>query len=191
MKRGFILFAVLLVLVAFTDTYATGRKDKKKEKTEKVEKLSKYDKLFKGKKVDTKKGFMTLHLVNDKIYFEMPLSLLDREFLLGSKIMETTDMGSGIIGLMGTDPKHFTFSLQDSTLMMHELSRPNQTPLYSDSDEAGVQEAIRMNSIRPIISSFPVMAYNADSSAVVFDMTDFLVGHDEDMTPFCLSLIHI
>ena len=185
MKRGFILFAVLLVLVAFTDTYATGRKDKKKEKTEKVEKLSKYDKLFKGKKVDTKKGFMTLHLVNDKIYFEMPLSLLDREFLLGSKIMETTDMGSGIIGLMGTDPKHFTFSLQDSTLMMHELSRPNQTPLYSDSDEAGVQEAIRMNSIRPIISSFPVMAYNADSSAVVFDMTDFLVGHDEDMTPFC------
>ena len=184
MKRSFVLFTVLLVLVAFTDIHAAGRKDKKKKDTEKVEKLSKYDKLFKGKKVDTKKGFMTLHLVNGKIYFELPVSLLGREFLLGSKIVETSDMGSGTVGLMGTRPKHFAFSLQDSTLMMCEISRNGQLPLYSDSSEEGVQEAIRMNSIHPLINSFPVLAYNADSTAIVFDMTDFLVGHDEDMTPF-------
>ena len=184
MKRSFVLFTVLLVLVAFADIHAAGRKDKKKKDTEKVEKLSKYDKLFKGKKVDTKKGFMTLHLVNGKIYFELPVSLLGREFLLGSKIVETSDVGSGTVGLMGTRPKHFAFSLQDSTLMMCEISRNGQLPLYSDSSEEGVQEAIRMNSIHPLINSFPVLAYNADSTAIVFDMTDFLVGHDEEMTPF-------
>lgn len=185
MKRGFILFMIVLGLAAFMDVSAAGKKDKKKVQAEKTEKLSKYDKLFKNKKVDTKKGFLTLHMVDGKIYFEMPVALLGREFLLGSKIVETSDMGSGIVGLMGSAPKHFTFMLQDSMLMMREVSRNGQVPLYSDSKEDGVQEAIRINSIHPIIKSFPVMAYNADSTAVVFDMTDFLVGHDEDMTPFC------
>lgn len=185
MKRSFILFMIILGLVAFTGASAAGKKDKKKGKTQKTEKLSKYDKLFQGKQVDTKRGFLTLHMVGGKIYFEMPVSLLGREFLLGSKIVETTDQGSGIVGLMGTRPKHFTFMVQDSTLMMREVSRSGQSLLYSDSDEEGVQEAIRINSIQPIVESFSILAYNADSTAVVFDMTDYLVGHNDDMTPFC------
>ena len=35
MKRSFVLFTVLLVLVAFADIHAAGRKDKKKKENKK------------------------------------------------------------------------------------------------------------------------------------------------------------
>ena len=187
MKKSCILLVMLLLTVAVMDVQAMDRRKKKqeKEKTEEVKKLSKYEKLFDGKQVETKKGCLTLHRVEDKIYFEMPVALLGREFLLGSKVVRTTDLGSGIVGLMGVTPKHFRFVMEDSTLYMQEISRKGKLPLFSDSPEEGVQEAIRVNSLEPIVKSFPVLAYNADSSAVVFDMTEWMLSHDDDMNPFC------
>lgn len=177
--------ALLLALGAGGDASAAGKKkDRKKKGAEKTEKVSRYDKLFKDKKVQTAKGMMTLHLVDGKkVYFEMPVTLLGREFLLGSKIMETTDQGSGTVGLMGQDPEHIRFSLTDSTLRMSLVSGPKRALLCSDSEEEGVQEGMRINNIEPVVQSFKVLAWNADSTALVFDMTSYLVAHNENLVP--------
>ena len=45
-----------------------------------------YDKLFKDKKVTTAKGFITLHKLDNKIYFELPIKVMNRDILLGSTL---------------------------------------------------------------------------------------------------------
>src|SRR5574344_1931291 len=82
--------------------------DKKKEKanTPKVKEESSYDKLFK-KKHEMAKGLFVLHKVKDKLYIELPLSLLNHDMLLGSTVSEVSDNGNAIIGSKPTEPVHF------------------------------------------------------------------------------------
>ncbi|WP_288238549.1 DUF5118 domain-containing protein, partial [uncultured Alistipes sp.] len=55
------------------------RGKKKKHEADTVRKTTPYEKLFKDKKVRTVRGGgLTLHLVEDKLYLELPDSLLDR-----------------------------------------------------------------------------------------------------------------
>ena len=97
---------------------------KKKDKTEKKEKkLSKYEKLFTEK----------------KLLVEFPVSLMGREFLLGSKVVETSDMGNGPAGTMSYTPRHIKFAVVDSTLYMKEVSRTGQNMIFSSSANQNMQ----------------------------------------------------
>ena len=61
-----------------------------------------YQKFFKGKKCETKKGLFTLHKMDGKIYFELPLTLMERDMLLGSTVSEITDNhGESMFGQHG------------------------------------------------------------------------------------------
>ena len=98
MKNWSILAAVMLV-VALCPYSAQGIDRKKKEvqpKTTKVV-LGKYDELFKNKAhVVAKGGFMTLHKVDGKLFFEMPLKYMGREFLLASTVTSASRELPGI-----------------------------------------------------------------------------------------------
>ena len=159
---------------------------KKKDKTEKKEKkLSKYEKLFKDKKVETSKGLLTLHFVDKKkLLVEFPVSLMGREFLLGSKVVETSDMGNGPAGTMSYTPRHIKFAVVDSTLYMKEVSRTGQNMIFSSSANQNMQEGLKKNSLSTIVDAFTIAAFNKDSSAVVVDMTSYFVSHTENMNPF-------
>ena len=92
-----LLIAVFMVNACFLTVDASERKKKttKKEETvakPPVKKLSKYEKLFKGKSHEIAKGgFMTLHKVDGKLYFEMPLAVMGRDMLLASTTTQTSD----------------------------------------------------------------------------------------------------
>lgn len=188
MNKGFIISVLLLLVFCMAEpTTVMARKKKSKDKTEKIDsKLTKYEKLFKDKKVDTKKGLITLHKIEGKVYFEFPKSLLNREFLLGSTIVEISDNGNGLVGQMPYDPMHVTFTLKDSTFQMRqvELLCNNEIPIYTDSEEPGVREAVKKSSTPAIINSFKVEAFTPDSSAFVVDMTEFFTKHQAEMNPF-------
>lgn len=69
--------------------------------------------------METSKGLLTLHFVDKKkLLVEFPVSLMGREFLLGSKVVETSDMGNGPAGTMSYTPRHIKFAVVDSTLYM-------------------------------------------------------------------------
>ena len=64
----------------------------------KKKKKSVYDKLFKDKKKHTvNKGTITVHQYEDKIYLELPIELMGRDFLVNSAITTASD-----ISLAGT-----------------------------------------------------------------------------------------
>ena len=89
MKKKILLLAAMVV--ASSTTIDAQRKfpffwKKKKAKTEQTtpaKKESEYDKLFK-KKHETAKGLITLHLLDGKVYFELPVDLINKDMLIGS-----------------------------------------------------------------------------------------------------------
>ena len=80
-KWMLVLFVALFVLPCSREADAAGRKKKDKNAaTAKVtEKKSAYDKLFQKESCETvKSNFITLHKVDGKLYFEIPMKYLGR-----------------------------------------------------------------------------------------------------------------
>lgn len=70
-KITYILFLLSFLFIASSEADAMERKKKKDKKGETPENAgpsTPYDKLFKDKKVNTARGLMTLHRVDNKIY---------------------------------------------------------------------------------------------------------------------------
>lgn len=188
MNKGFILSILLLLFfiqAVPTDVVAKNKKKRASKEHLKQKPETKYAKLLQGQKVKTVKGMITLHQVGNKLYFEYPLSLMGREFLLGTTIVGTSDNGNGAVGQMMNDPIHIAFSLRDSIFQMHEVTRKwGDNPMYTDSSEEGVKKAIAKSSTPPIRHAFKVETYNPDSTAVVIDMSDYFLKENKDLTPF-------
>ena len=181
MKNWSVLAAVMLV-VALCPYSAQGIDRKKKEvqpKTTKVV-LGKYDKLFKNKAhVVAKGGFMTLHKVDGKLFFEMPLKYMGREFLLASTVTSATDNSICVVGYKPRTPRHIKFTLLDSMVCLRNVN----SKMTYDKGQAGLEEAMEKNFGDPIVESYRVLAYTPDSSAVVFDMTDMFTKDESSLSP--------
>jgi len=183
--RRLALLMICSILVAFGSQEFVSAKDaskKDKEKTEKADttkKESAYEKFMK-EKPETHKGFITVHKSKGKVYLEFPLDLQGREMLLGSTITETSDNGDGIIGSKPTDPIHITFRKIGEKMNMMLVSKDYIT----DSDRKEVVEAFDKNTAGVIMASFKIDSYNPDSTAVVFNVTDFFVSDQKQMRPF-------
>lgn len=104
------LLVVALLLGSGNDVLARKKKITAKEKETKKE--TPYEKLCKGKARETVKGLLTIHKMDDKVYFEIPLGLLNRDMLLGSTISETTSNWFGSVGESSGDTRaHYEYLL--------------------------------------------------------------------------------
>lgn len=179
MKKVYLL--LLLLAVVLPSVGASERKKKRKETVEvKEEKeLSKYDELLNKPKVITAKGdFVTIHSVGDNIYFEYPLKYMNREVLVGSTVSASSEPYFINVGYKYRNPLHLQVTLQDSMVF---FNRPNVAAIHNKGD-VWAGKAIEQNYIPFFYKKFPVYTYNADSSAVVFDVTPFLKDNP-DLSP--------
>lgn len=165
----------MLLLVPLT---MTARKKKTTSVNKETKKETVYEKLFKGKDCETREGMITLHKTDGKIYFEIPLSLLGREMLIGSTITSITDNNFGSVGEKPKTPLYVTFMKTDSVVSLCELSARYYTP------DENIAKRLEESHRPAIMQVFPIKAYSADSSAVVIDMTDYLVSDEERLNPF-------
>ena len=190
-KIGTLLLAALLATAALpAEAGAKSRKNKKKSEAPAPEKkLSAYEKLFKDKEVKSADGLFKLHIIEGKLYTEIPLDILEREFVISTSIEESSLADYGLAGQQPLPPYHVTFSRRDSLVRMHEV--PQRT--LSDGD-AGIAKALKINSAMPIVASYPIKAYNADSTAVVIENTALFMGDNEHLKAFearGMSPLHI
>ena len=113
----------------------------------------------------TQSGLITTHRTGDKLFFEIPDSLLGREVLTVSRASQTPDG----LGYGGQKVNTFVLRWQrrDDTVMLrvvsHEKTANPQDPVY---------EAVQNSNFEPIIQSFDIQALNEDSTGVVLDVTD-------------------
>ena len=183
MKRYLIcLLSLLLLSGASTATFAKGKKSKKKAQTTAAapaKKQSEYDKLFKDKQVKTSKGgIMTLHIVDDKLFVELPLKMLNRDMMLMSSVAEITDHTDSYVGLSPLRPLQVKFDTINRTVL---LRRDRSQSVVADNG-AEIRRALAQSNMPAILGSYKIKAFNADSTAVVFDMTDLFIGNESLLT---------
>ncbi len=152
------------------------RKKAETVKTDTVKTPSKYEKLFK-KEQKKAVGFITVHLKDGKVYFEIPDSIFGRDMLIGSTVKSISDNANGIVGSK-ENLIHFTFVKRDSTVYMRRLDDEYLT------DDKNIERALSRSRTSYIVKKFPVKAYNADSTASVIDATSIFLSDDKEMSPF-------
>ena len=169
-KWMLVLFVALFVLPCLLDAEAAGRKKKGKNAvTAKVaEKKSAYDKLFQKKSCETvKSNFITLHKVDGKLYFEIPVKYLGREMLFASTLTSTSSNDFCDVGYRQNDPLHVRFTKIDSTIYLNEVN----AFVTSNPKEPSLRKAIDKNFADAVLYSYKIAAYTPDSTAVVIDVT--------------------
>lgn len=162
------------------------KKDKKGETSENAGPSTPYDKLFKDKKVNTARGLMTLHRVDNKIYVEFPLRLLDKDMLYASVIQNITDNGEGAVGEFVGRNNALRFVRRDSVLQARIAVQVEYPALqaYNSSGDAAIDKAREKSSRPGIFGTYKIEAWTPDSSAVVVDMTPLFTGHSIYTNPF-------
>lgn len=167
-----------MLLLAPQSGWARSKKREQKAKKENPKPLTDYEKLFKEKRVTTARGFLTLHMFEgNKLYIELPDSLLGREMLLGTTIEESSDPGEGFAGQQPGVPLHVTFTREDSLICLRRV----RSDVLVEGDSL-MERAVRRSNIAPLIASFPVKCKAPDGSSV-FEATSFFVSGDPAMRP--------
>ena len=115
---------------------------------------------------DSDEGVFTVHRVEEDVFFEIPLEMMDREFLLQTRITRTpTGVGYG--------------GERESMAVVRWERRPERVLLrlvgYRNvaSDTLPISEAVESSNFEPILFVFDIETMPADSAAVVIDVSDF------------------
>jgi hypothetical protein len=133
-------------------------------------------------KAKTSKGLLTVHRLDDKYFFEIPDSLLNREFLVVNRISKApAGARAGFLGYAGDqiDENVITFEKgPGNKIFIRNISYSEQ-----GKDSAGMYQSVRNSNLQPINAAFPVAAYHTDSvtnaKSTVIDMTDYLMGDND------------
>lgn len=174
------------LLFSFHDGQGAEPRGKKKKQEPVKEAAStpkgnEYRKLLTGKNVKSEKGFMTLHKVDDKLYVEIPLSLLGRDLVLVSKVSEISDHTDCYVGINPMRPLHVFFTKVGQQI---QLRRDKSLSVCGDADP-NLSQALEQSNIGGALAGYEIKAYTPDSTAVLIDMTELFIGGDR-----LLSAIH-
>ena len=169
----FLIASSALAVTLPATALAAAPDDKKVTLSDNVKKDSKdkIAKFFEKKKYETVKSkFITLYKTDGKVYFELPLKYLGRDMLLGATISAVSDPSYLSVGMKNSKPIHFRFERQDSSIV---AKTPN-TVVYDRNLDERERNVLAINYRDPAFASFEIKAYNADSTAVLLDMTQFM-----------------
>jgi hypothetical protein len=112
------------------------------------------------KDAKTDEGVFKIHTIKDKIYYEIPKSELDKEFLWVSQIAKTT-LGVGYGG-QAVGNRVVRWERRDNKVLLrtvsYDIMADTSLPIY---------QAVRAANYNPIVASFDVLAYGPDSAAVI------------------------
>ncbi|MEX0723408.1 MAG: zinc-dependent metalloprotease [Gracilimonas sp.] len=127
------------------------------------------------KDAKTDEGLFDVHWVEDKLYYEIPDSLLNREMLLVSRLAEVpTDYFGFFSAGSKTAEQVITFERQRDKILIRKQSYNAVA-----ADTLPVYKSVKANNFAPVIAAFPIEAMSEDSTSLVIEMTDFFTSDTE------------
>ena len=173
LSKIFIVF--FLLGITSTVDAQTGRiKKQKKKKTTEIQKPKPKPKPKKGailpygkvvtKEMKTDEGLFKVHSADDTYLFEVPDTLINREMLMVTRIAKTAN-GIGFGGGK-TNTQVLRWQRKGKKILLRVVSHN----VVADTI-LPVHEAVVNSNFEPVLFSFPIKAFNKDTTAVVIDAT--------------------
>lgn len=140
-----------------------------------------YDQVITNKAL-TRKGMITSHKIEDKYYFEIADSVLNRDILLVSRVSKS--------GAEARNSQIYAGDQIGSSVIRFEKGPNNKVFIrkvsfsaYSADSTAAMYQSLQNSSIQPIAAAFDIAAFSADKKGVVVDMTAY-INADNDVFYF-------
>ena len=167
----------LLSLVAVMSAELGVAQDTTASKKAEPSKVRPYNEVITAKAI-TKSGLFNVYTVGDKYYFEIPDSLLKREFLFTTRLVKVP-----------TGSPMFGGEIVNSIIVAFEKAADDKLYLrvvtnvaVSDSSDA-IAKAVRNSNIDPIVMVIDVKAKSKNGNGSLIDVTDFVLK-DNNITGF-------
>ncbi|HEX4959082.1 MAG TPA: zinc-dependent metalloprotease [Lacibacter sp.] len=133
-------------------------------------------------KARTDEGLFKVHRVDDKWYFEIPDSLLNRDILIVSRLSKSAaGLSNGFSGYAGDIINNNVIRFDkgpNNRMFLRRISFDQRA-----SNQEGMYKAVLNSSTQPIMQAFTVSAYGKDSvtntNSTVIDMTDYINGDND------------
>lgn len=148
---------------------------KKKETTAKSSKeksdFEPYSKVITDE-AETDEGLFNVHKVDNKYYYEIPDSLLEREFLLVSRIAGSTqNLSFGGAGMKARSQQVVRWERKDDKILLRHVSYEN----VADPDQP-VYKSVRNNNFEPVVRTFDIETVGEKSKSKVIEVTNFFTS---------------
>ena len=133
-------------------------------------------------KAKTDEGLFKVHRVDDKWYFEIPDSLLNRDILIVTRLSKAAaGMSNGFSGYAGDIVNNNVIRFDKGPNNKVFLRRVSFDQRASNPD--GMYKAVLNSTTQPIMQAFNVSAYGKDSvtntNSTVVEMTDYINGDND------------
>ncbi len=147
-----------------------------KEKRKEPKKKSKYEKILKDHKSESSvSSFLGLYKIDGKVYLDLPIKELGQDLLMGVTVSSVSDPEISQIGFKYEDPIHVRFSQKDSVIVLSEIN----DNMFRYQQTAEMNKSLDQNYQDVDLTTFPIKAYNADSTSVVLDLTNLFLTNDK------------
>ena len=151
------------------------KKNKKKETTEEVSKTD-FEKIASESNL-VSRGMFNVYARDGKYYFEIPVSLLQRDMLVVNKLQrvpfELNDAGVNRGTNYETQMIRFEWNKEEKKIRVRQ-----SRPLPESPENDAITRSVRDNFISPLIADFKLEACNADSTAVIIQINDIYDGSE-------------
>lgn len=120
------------------------------------------------KDAETDEGVFNVHKVDEDYFFEIPDEMLDREFLLVSRVAGSTqNLSFGGAGQKARSQQVVRWQRKDDMVLLRHVSYES----VADEDDP-VYTSVKNNNFEPVIATFDIEALNEDSTGVVIKVND-------------------
>ena len=151
------------------------KKIKKKETTEEVSKTD-FEKIASESNL-VSRGMFNVYAQDGKYYFEIPVSLLQRDMLVVNKLQrvpfELNDAGVNRGTNYETQMIRFEWNKEEKKIRVRQ-----SRPLPESPENDAITRSVRDNFISPLIADFKLEACNTDSTAVIIQINDIYDGSE-------------
>jgi hypothetical protein len=114
-----------------------------------------------------------VHRLDERWFFEVPDSLLRRDFLLVSRVAAVPANFPGFISAGSSVAQRVVRWERDGDRL---LLRSMAQGAYA-ADSLPIALSVTSNNLGPILAAFPVQAFGPGNAAAVIDVTEFFAGH--------------
>jgi hypothetical protein len=135
-------------------------------------------------KAVTQKGMFLVHKLDDRFFFELPDSILNRDVLVVSRISKAAAGGRAqFIGYAGDQIGENVISFEKGPNNKLFLKSISYMEYSNDTTSNGMYRSVLNSNLQPIAASFDVKAYGKDSasgaSSTVIDVTEYISGDND------------